>query len=54
MSRTPWLNRRQLRSHLDEEAVGLVFPRLARIRVLSARIVRAVIRTAQEEVGIIS
>lgn len=36
---------------LDEEASDLVYPRLARIRALSARIARTVIRTAQKEVG---
>jgi malate dehydrogenase (oxaloacetate-decarboxylating)(NADP+) len=38
---------------LDEGAANLVYPRLARIRALSARIARTVIRTAQKEVGII-
>lgn len=36
----------------DEDAAGLVFPRLARIRTLSARIAKAVIRAAQKEVRI--
>lgn len=34
----------------DELATGLVYPRLARIRDLSARIAMAVIRQAQTEV----
>ncbi|KAF8635977.1 hypothetical protein AX15_000141 [Amanita polypyramis BW_CC] len=33
----------------DEEAAGLIYPRLARIRVLSARVARAVIKAAQED-----
>jgi len=33
----------------DEDAAGLMFPRLARIRTLSARIARAVIKAAQKE-----
>ena len=37
-----------------EEAAGLVYPRLARIRTLSARIARAVIKAAQKEVRITS
>jgi malate dehydrogenase (oxaloacetate-decarboxylating)(NADP+) len=36
----------------DEEAADLVYPRLARIRTLSAQIARAVIRVAQKEVRI--
>ena len=36
----------------DEEAADLVYPRLARIRTLSAHIARAVIREAQKEVRI--
>ena len=37
---------------MDEEAADLVYPRLARIRTLSAHIARAVIREAQKEVRI--
>jgi len=36
----------------DEDAADLMFPRLARIRTLSARIARAVIKAAQKEVRI--
>lgn len=37
--------------NVDERAAGLVYPRLARIRGLSARIALAVIRQAQTEVS---
>lgn len=36
----------------DEEAADLVYPRLARIRTLSSRVAKAVIRAAQKEVRV--